>query len=113
MSVEGIYATISVADLDRSVAWYTKLMGSAPRDRPTETLVQWRGGRVNLQLWTDTANAGHSMSTIVFTDLDADLKRMKQAGLQPGEAKDMGGVQIAKITDPDGNVLTLTEGPGD
>jgi catechol 2,3-dioxygenase-like lactoylglutathione lyase family enzyme len=113
MAVRGIYATISVSDLARSVEWYRKLMGSPPHDRPTDTLVQWRGGRANLQLWTDAANAGHSMSTIVFTDLDGDLGRMKAAGVAVGEVKDQGGVRIAKVSDPDGNVLTPTEGPAE
>ena len=113
MSVQGIYAAISVSDLERSIDWYTRLMGNPPRDRPTDFLVQWRGGRVNLQLWKDDANAGHSMSTIVFTDLDADHRRMAATGIEIGEIKQMGPVRIAKVSDPDGNVLTLTEGPED
>ena len=51
------------------------------------------------------------MSTIVFTDLDDDRARVIEAGIKVEAAKDQGGVRIAKLSDPDGNVLTLTEGP--
>ena len=111
MAVQGIYAVISVTDLERSIGWYSKLMGSPPRDRPTPFLAQWRGGAANLQLWKDDKNAGHSMSTIVFTDLDGDRARVIEAGVKVEAAKDQGGVRIAKLSDPDGNALTLTEGP--
>jgi predicted enzyme related to lactoylglutathione lyase len=111
MAVQGIYAVISVTDLERSAEWYTKVMGNPPRDRPTPFLVQWRGDAANLQLWKDAENAGHSMSTIVFTDLDRDKTRLSDAGVDIGEVTHQGGVGIAKLSDPDGNVLTLTEGP--
>ena len=51
--------------------------------------------------------------TIVFTDLDGDIARRRAAGLEIGKVEAYGDVRIAKVADPDGNVPTLTEGPGE
>ncbi|MDB5540720.1 MAG: hypothetical protein JWQ89_2447 [Devosia sp.] len=44
MSVTGIFAEVCVADVERSVARYTKFFGRPPEDRPLDGSVQWRDG---------------------------------------------------------------------
>lgn len=40
MSIIGIFAEVCVADIERSVAWYTKFFGRPPEDKPMDGLVQ-------------------------------------------------------------------------
>jgi hypothetical protein len=51
MEILGIFAVVSVSDLERSVEWYARLMGRAPDDHPMDGLVQWRSSNgAGLQL---------------------------------------------------------------
>lgn len=111
MAIQGIYAVICVTDIERSIEWYAKLMGSAPRDRPMDFLAQWYGDDRNLQLWQEPTHAGHSLSTIVVTNVEDERSRLQALGLDLGEAfrGDFGA--IAQIKDPGGNMLTLAEPP--
>lgn len=41
MSQDKIYTFLLTADLGAAEAWYTKLFGRGPDNRPMSTLVQW------------------------------------------------------------------------
>ena len=111
MAVQGVYAVICVTDLDRSIVWYRKLLSKDAPMRPMDFLAQWFGNDVNLQLWKHDANAGHSMTTIVFTDIEGERSRLDAVGIELGEITrgHFGG--ITKLSDPDGNEVTLAEPP--
>lgn len=112
MDVMGIFAVSCVSDMERSVEWYTKLMGRAPDDRPMDTLVQWRNpGAGGVQLMLDAERAGRSLITIV-TPLMAEARAgLEAAGLKlgPDVAGDWG--IVAQVDDPDGNRVTLAAPP--
>lgn len=112
MDVQGIYAVACVSDMERSVAWYTKLMGREPDDRPMPTLVQWRNmGKAGVQLMLDAERAGKSLMTIVTPLMDKARAGLDAAGVKLGpDVKGDWGV-IAQVNDPDGNRLTLAEPP--
>jgi hypothetical protein len=51
------------------------------------------------------------MTTVVFTDIDGERQRLAAAGITLGDITrgDFGG--ITRLTDPDGNEVTLAEPP--
>ncbi|WP_426701509.1 VOC family protein [Rhodanobacter sp. Col0626] len=112
MNIQYVYAAAYVRDMDSSVAFYTRLLGREPDDRPMESLVQWRGfGEAGIQLFKDAAKAGSSRMTLVIPDLaktKADLENahIELAHIQEGEFG-----KVAQVTDPDGNMITLAEPP--
>lgn len=110
MTVQGIYACLAVADFERGVDFYIKLMGREPDDRPMAGLVQWReaGG---LQIWHDAEHAGHSRTTIVVPVMADERRRLEAAGVTLGPDVQGDWGIIAQIADPDGNQVTLAEPP--
>lgn len=110
MRIKGIYACIAVSDFTAGVDFYIKLMGREPDDRPMPDMVQWRrdGG---LQIWHDPTHAGHSRTTIVVIQMQAERDRLQSLGitLGPDLAGDWG--IVAQLSDPDGNQITLAEPP--
>ncbi len=110
MTIQGIYACLAVADFERGVAFYTKLMGREPDDRPMDGMVQWRGAGA-LQLWHEPENAGHNRTTIVVPVMAVERQRLEAAGISlgPDVVGDWG--IVAQISDPDGNQVTLAEPP--
>lgn len=112
MDLAGIFAVVSVSDLERSVEWYTRLVGRPPDERPMEGLVQWRlSANGGLQLVMDARTAGSSMVTIITPHLDDTRISLAAASvhLEPDIQGDFG--VLAQISDPDGNRLTLAEPP--
>ena len=111
MQVQGIFAVICVADFEQSVGWYGLLFGREADERPMDWLAQWRFAGGALQVWKDAARAGRSLATIVVPDIEAERRRLADAGLALAEASKGDHGAIAQIGDPDGNRLTLAEPP--
>jgi len=111
MPVTGIFAEVCVADVERSVAWYTRFFGRPPEDRPMDGLVQWRDGPAGFQVWRDAGRAGNSVATIVVDSMDGERSRLERSGLALKPDQKGGFGIIAQIDDPDGNRLTLAEPP--
>jgi predicted enzyme related to lactoylglutathione lyase len=112
MDVMGIYAAACVSDMERSVDWYSRLMGREPDDRPMPTLVQWRNpGAGGVQLFLDAERAGRSLITIVTPLMDKARAGLEAAGVVLGpDVRGDWGI-IAQVNDPDGNRITLAEPP--
>jgi catechol 2,3-dioxygenase-like lactoylglutathione lyase family enzyme len=112
MKIQGLYAAVYVNNLTSSSEFYARVLGRKPDDKPTETLVQWRGfGSAGIQLFQDPSKAGKGIMTLVVRDLAAtksllDAHKIKIDRIQQG---DFG--KITHITDPDGNLITLAEPP--
>lgn len=112
MEIVGIFAVACVRDMERSVDWYTRLLGRGPDDRPMEGLVQWRSSDgAGLQLVLDEEKSGTSLITIVTPELTIARTQLaaRSLTLEPDIQGDFG--LLAQIDDPDGNRLTLAEPP--
>ena len=112
MNIQGLYAAVYVRDIAAASAFYAKLLGRQPDDRPMDTLVQWRGfGNAGIQLFLDESKAGRGVMTIVVPNMEAT------GALLAAQVIDIGAVlegvfgKIAHVTDPDGNVINLAEPP--
>ncbi|MGF1473038.1 MAG: VOC family protein [Rubrobacteraceae bacterium] len=111
MIIQELYAVANVADLDEGEAFYTRLFGRGPDDRPMDGLIQWRQETFGVQLARDEAKAGRSAITIVTPSMAEARNQLADRGLElePDIQGDYG--IIAQISDPAGNRITLAEPP--
>lgn len=112
MDIQCVFAVACVSDMDRSIDWYSKLMGRRPDDQPMRGLVQWHNvDGIGLQLVLDKDMSGFSLITIVTPTMAKTRETLSTTGLQlePDFQGDFG--IIAQINDPDGNRLTIAEPP--
>ena len=108
------HASIRVADLGRSVAFYEGLLGLRAIERPDFGIPgRWYGiGGGQLHLIEGAAPGGPLDPSgphfaIAVADLDAARRELQAAGV---ETLDPGGSQLW-LRDPDGNVVELTDAP--
>lgn len=112
ITVQGIYACARVRDFDAALTWYTTLMGRAPDDQPFPGMAQWRNmGAAGLQIWEEPEHAGHARMTIVVPDMAAELERLTAAGITMGDDIGGGFGVVRQVSDPEGNLVVLTEPP--
>ncbi|WP_246826313.1 VOC family protein [Rhizobium binae] len=112
MLIQGIYAALATADMDKAEKFYTRLFDREPDDRPMEALIQWRNvAGANIQIFLDKENAGLGRLTIVVPKMDEARRALEETGVTlTGEFEGDYG-RIAQIADPDGNRITLAEPP--
>ncbi|MGO4637028.1 VOC family protein [Mesorhizobium sp. 2RAF45] len=112
MRIQGIYAAIATADIAAAESFYTKLFDRGPDDRPMDNLIQWRNvAGANIQIIENQDNAGSSMCTIVVPDMSEARTSLKAVGLFLDNEQEGDFGKIAKLSDPDGNQITLAEPP--
>ena len=112
ITVQGIYASATVADFDAALAWYGKLMGRPADDLPFPGMAQWRNmGAAGLQIWHDADRAGKGIMTIVVPDISREDTRLAQSGLSLGEISRGPFGAVARMQDPEGNRINITEPP--
>lgn len=112
MSLQKIYTSLLTKDLTAAEAWYTKLLGRAPDNRPMDTLVQWElFDQVGLALSTDEELAGKGAMFLYVDDVATERRRLKSLGIALGDDIQGDYSTLAQVRDPDGNVLTLATPP--
>ncbi len=112
-STEGIKTVLHpVSDLERAKAVYTALLGQPPQtDGPYYVGFDLAGQHIGL---LPGGGPQHLTSPVAYwdvTDIEASLTELAAAGaIIKDPASDVGGGRlVATITDPDGNVLGLTQ----
>ena len=110
---------IVTADLDRLLAFYTRLLGATesfryPDDGPVFSVGLALGdSELNVVANTDAepGSPGRVLLSIEVPDVDVLLDRVAALGGHVrGPANDMPwGQRVAHIADPDGNVVNLTQ----
>lgn len=117
-AVRDVAATLIVADLPRSVMFYTELLGLVEIDRaPDAVLLEAGFGRVLLWRRDDAPGAGDPVMHLTFEvgDIDAAYESMRAKGIEfihPPRAALSGEVhnlRAASFLDPDGHGLAITE----
>ena len=112
MRIQGVYAAIATTDIAAAEAFYTKLFDRGPDDRPMDNLIQWRNvADANIQIFENPKNAGFSMCTIVVPDMGAARASLEAIGLSIHGEQEGDFGKIARLSDPDGNQITLAEPP--
>lgn len=109
MTFEHVLAVVPVTNLDTATSFYEKLFGRAPDNNPMPVLVEWQvvpGGWV--QVFVDEERAGSGLLNFAVDDLRAHVAEAGERGLAPGEIERVNkGVELATLTDPDGNLIRL------
>ena len=112
MNLQKIYTALLTADLVAAEDWYTKLLGRGPDHRPMDTLVQWdlfdQGG---LMLSSSDEIAGKGVMFVYVDDLAAERRRLQGLGIALGDDIPGDYSTLARLRDPDGNLITLATPP--
>ena len=111
MTVINALAGIAVIDIAAATAWYQRLFGRAPDERPMAGLAEWRfdnGGWI--QVFEDKKRAGSSSVTFAENDFDQRLKDLEAKDIPIGPTSRSDMVQTAIIADPDGNQIVFAQG---
>lgn len=112
MNLQKAYTALLTADLAVAEAWYTKLLGRGPDNRPMDTLVQWElFDHVGLALSSSTEIAGKGVLFLIVADVAAERRRLAGLGITLGDDIPGDYSTLAQVLDPDGNKLTLATPP--
>jgi catechol 2,3-dioxygenase-like lactoylglutathione lyase family enzyme len=109
-----LFAGLPVADYERAVAWYERLLGAEPSFLPNETEAVWELAE-HRYLYVDVRpeHAGHAMHTLFVDDLDARVDGITARGIEPSTRETYeNGVRKVTYRDPDGNEIGVGGGPG-
>lgn len=110
MTISNCLAGIAVEELAPALVWYERLFGRPADARPMSEVAEWKfptGGWV--QIVADADRAGASSITLVVDDIAAELERLAIVDIRP-VAKAFGDFfKTAKLRDPDGNQIVLSQ----
>ena len=108
-----LFAGIPVSDYERAVAWYERLLGSAPAFLPNEVEAVWELAEnryVFIEVLPD--HAGHARHTLFVDDFEARLQGIADRGLEPALRETYSnGVRKTTYRDPDGNEIGFGGAP--
>ena len=108
-----LFAGLPVSDYERSVAWYERVLGSAPSFFPHATEAVWELAEHRfVYVVKQPLHAGHAMHTLFVDDLDARVDGIAARGIQPaGQETYSNGVRKVTYRDPDGNEIGFGGAP--
>ncbi|MDQ3874074.1 MAG: VOC family protein [Actinomycetota bacterium] len=108
-----LFAGIPVRDYQEAVAWYNRLLGSAPSFVPHPTEAVWELAEHRFLFIVERPeHAGHAMHTIFLADFDAIVAEIAARGIQPAQRETYSsGARKATYRDPDGNEVGLGGAP--
>ena len=104
-----------VADLDKAKEWYTQVLGVKPYfDQPF--YVGFNVGGFELGLDPDMSTVTQGSTVVAYwgvKDAEVAYKRVLQLGAKEhNEVQEVGGgIRVASVTDPFGNVFGIIENP--
>jgi catechol 2,3-dioxygenase-like lactoylglutathione lyase family enzyme len=119
-----VETVIAVSDLDRSRRFYEEQLGLEPGYEEEQAIRYPCAGGTNVFIYLSAENAGQSSGTVAgwtVTGLDELMRELGGRGVaferydQPGIRTDEDGVfdagrfRACWVTDPDGNVLAISE----
>jgi catechol 2,3-dioxygenase-like lactoylglutathione lyase family enzyme len=108
-----LFAGVPVADYERSLAWYERLLGCDPAFLPNDVEAVWELGK-NRYLFIEVRpeHAGHAMHTLFVDDFDDQVQAMADRGIEPAVRETYSnGVRKATYRDPDGNEIGFGGAP--
>jgi predicted enzyme related to lactoylglutathione lyase len=100
-----LFAGIPVSDYTESIAWYERLIGSAPSFFPNDTEAVWEVSEHGyVYIVVRPEDCGHAVHLLFVSDFDDRVAQIAARGLEPGRRETLeNGVRKAIFYDPDGN----------
>jgi catechol 2,3-dioxygenase-like lactoylglutathione lyase family enzyme len=112
MNLQKTYTSLFTTQLAAAERWYTKLLGRGPDNRPMKTLVQWEFSDLSgLAVSSDDEIAARGAMFLYVDDVAAERRRLKELGIEIGDDIEGDYSTLARVRDPDGNVLMLASPP--
>ena len=110
MTITNALASIAVEELANSLVWYEYLFGRTADARPMADVAEWKlPGGSWVHVASDEDRAGASVLMLIVDDIGDELGRLEMFGIKP-VAKSIGDFfKTAKIRDPDGNLIILSQ----
>src|SRR5215212_4592134 len=107
LSSVDLFASFPVKDFSSALAWYERLLGSAPAFLPNDTEAVWELAEHRyVFIEVRPGHAGHAMHTLFVDDLDERVEAISRRGLEPAERETYeNGVRKVTYRDPDGNEI--------
>lgn len=109
MTIKNALASVAVKDLDRSEAWYTRVLGS-PATRPMPEVAEWKfadGG--GLQVYELPERAGTGSFTLAVINIGEHVELITELGITDAAIDANDRVKTVMIVDPDGNHIAFAE----
>jgi predicted enzyme related to lactoylglutathione lyase len=108
VTMEVLFASVPVANLQVAMDWYELVFGRAPDIVPNSNEVMWRvAGNGWLYVIEDPGRAGRTVVTISVTDLDQVVAEFSGRGINAGPIEAVGDAgRKANVVDADGNVIS-------
>ena len=109
-----LFAGVPVRDFRSALSWYERLLGTPPAFFPNDVEAVWEIAEHRyLYIEARPQHAGHAMHTLFVEDLDAQVARMAERGVEPHQRETYdNGVRKYTYRDPDGNEIGFGGGPG-
>lgn len=111
MYIKNVLAGVAVSNHEKSVEWYSALIGRRPDAEPMRGLAEWvfEGGGW-LQLFSDDKRAGNSSVTFADADIFARAQMLEKIDVKIDDQSQSGTVNTITAHDPDGNQIVFAEG---
>ena len=108
-----LFAGLPVSDYQRALAWYERLLGSAPAFLPHATEAVWELAEHRyLYIEELPERAGHALQTVFVDDLDERVDSISARGIEPAVRETYeNGVRKMIYRDPDGNEIGFGGAP--
>jgi catechol 2,3-dioxygenase-like lactoylglutathione lyase family enzyme len=110
-----LFAGVPVADYERALTFYRRLLGSEPAFFPNNTEAVWELAE-HRYLYVELLpeRAGHAMHTLFVDDLDERVRDISRRGIDAALQETYeNGVRKVIYRDPDGNEVGYAGGPVD
>lgn len=116
MNAQQVLATVAVSDFDASSAWYARLFGRAPDNRPSASCAEWQIARcTKIQVLPrndfadESGHSGWASVGIIVEDLDEVLAGLQGRQIEATPQTATHFMRFVPVSDPDGNTVTFVE----
>jgi predicted enzyme related to lactoylglutathione lyase len=114
MQIENVFVSINARDFDNLSQWYRNLLERDWDREPVPSCHEWDiADNVFFQVLDNPGEAGKATATFRITDLDSQLKRLRDAGVdapEPTTVEGFDALRYCALQDPEGNSVGLLEG---
>lgn len=114
MQIDKVFVSINARDFEGLSQWYRTLLGRGWDREPMPSCHEWDVAEcVLFQVLDNGEQVGKATATFHITDLDHQVARLKDAGVDVPDATPVEGfaaLRYCEFKDPEGNMIGLVEG---